>query len=782
MKETETLEQPAIRRGGQENDGSAPQGGLAGRSDQALRILIVEDDPVDLMAVHRMIGAGPRMFAEWDNASSLAEALAALDEQSPDVVLTELDLPDSSGLDTVRRLMAHSASPACIVVTDCRSDKIEGQAIALGVQDYLVKADVNARSLNLALRHAIERRRSECLLHESDAKFRAIFESSRDAIMILDRRGFLECNQATLDAFGCSCRDQFILRHPSELSPPRQPDGQDSAEAARERIEAAFATGSQFFEWLHQRIDGTVFPAEVQLSRVELNGTHVLQALVRDISERRRFEEDRTRLVHDLNERVKELDCLYGMARLVEQSGITLEGILNGAAHLVASAWQYPEITCARIVFGNREFRTGVFQETGWRQSATIKVSGKEAGCVEVGYLEERPESCEGPFLREERALLEAVAERLGRIIERQEAQEVVQIAATEWATTFDAITDLISVHDKDLRLTKVNKAFTDAFGKTQEELVGRHCYEVVHGSKEPWPDCPCRRVTETRQAHTVEFLDEHLGLYLQVLASPILDRDGNVAGFVHLTKNITERKQAEQRQTRLVDRLERANQELRDFAHIVSHDLKAPLRGIATLANWVVNDCSDKLDEEGKVNLQTIQEKARKMSDLIDGVLRYSRACSGEETHTDEDLKAVVEEAIAVLAMPASIDVAIETPLPAIRCDKTRMGQVFQNLLGNAAKYMDKSPGRIGVGCREAEDLWEIYVTDNGPGIDKAYHEIIFKMFKTAPNHKEQESTGVGLAIVEKIVKGMGGRIWVESVPGEGSTFLFTLPKARPA
>jgi signal transduction histidine kinase len=167
-------------------------------------------------------------------------------------------------------------------------------------------------------------------------------------------------------------------------------------------------------------------------------------------------------------------------------------------------------------------------------------------------------------------------------------------------------------------------------------------------------------------------------------------------------------------------------------------------------------------------------------MSDLIDGVLRYSRACSGEETHTDEDLKAVVDEAIAVLAVPASLDVAVETPLPTIRCDKTRMGQVFQNLLGNAAKYMDKAPGRIRVGCREAEDHWAMYVTDNGPGIDKAYHEIIFKMFKTAPNHKDQESTGVGLAIVEKIVKGMGGRIWVESAPGEGSTFLFTLPKAR--
>ena len=145
-----------------------------------------------------------------------------------------------------------------------------------------------------------ERRRAERALQESEAKFRALFESSRDAIMLLDRTGFTDCNEAALELFGCSSRDQFIVKHPGELSPPCQADGTASREAAQARIEAAFAQGSQFFEWRHQRLDGTVFPAEVLLSRFKLHGQIVLQAVVRDITERRRaeraIEESRERL------------------------------------------------------------------------------------------------------------------------------------------------------------------------------------------------------------------------------------------------------------------------------------------------------------------------------------------------------------------------------------------------------------------------------------------------------------------------------------------------------
>ncbi|MDD5223664.1 MAG: PAS domain S-box protein [bacterium] len=167
----------------------------------------------------------------------------------------------------------------------------QGKIVEIEINAVPIFEDGRVASVLSLARDVSERKRMENILRESEDKFRAMFESSRDAIMTLDRQGFLDCNRATLNVFGCSSRDQFIFKHPSELSPPIQPDGKDSMTAAQERIEAAFTTGGQSFEWLHQRIDGTVFPAEVLLSRIEIGGKQALQAIVRDITERKKAEE-----------------------------------------------------------------------------------------------------------------------------------------------------------------------------------------------------------------------------------------------------------------------------------------------------------------------------------------------------------------------------------------------------------------------------------------------------------------------------------------------------------
>jgi len=216
----------------------------------------------------------------------------------------------------------------------------------------------------------------------------------------------------------------------------------------------------------------------------------------------------------------------------------------------------------------------------------------------------------------------------------------------------------------------------------------------------------------------------------------------------------------------------------MNDFASIVSHDLKAPLRGIQTMADWLVSDYADKLDDKGKENLEMIQERSLRMTDLINGILSYSRAGRIQEDRTGLDLETVVHEAIDLLAPPSSIEIVVETPMPTVRAEKVQVSQVFQNLLGNAVKYMDKTEGHVKVGCLAQNDSWHFYVADDGPGVEEQYHERIFQMFSTAPHPEGKESTGVDLAIVKKIVEGMGGRIWVQSSPGQGGTFTFALPQ----
>ncbi|NQT03421.1 MAG: HAMP domain-containing protein [Planctomycetes bacterium] len=224
--------------------------------------------------------------------------------------------------------------------------------------------------------------------------------------------------------------------------------------------------------------------------------------------------------------------------------------------------------------------------------------------------------------------------------------------------------------------------------------------------------------------------------------------------------------------------KLENANQELKDFAHIVSHDLKAPLRGIKIISDWILTDYADKFDEDGREQMNSLSSRVEWMYKLIEGVLEYSRVGRVKEERVEVDLNKVVPEIIDVVAAPENIVITLESELPVIECEKTRITQVFENLLSNAIKYMDKPQGQIKIGCVEEDGFWKFSVADNGHGIEERHFERIFQIFQTVEQHDKFESTGVGLTVIKKIVELYDGKIWVESKVGEGSTFFFTLPK----
>ncbi len=227
---------------------------------------------------------------------------------------------------------------------------------------------------------------------------------------------------------------------------------------------------------------------------------------------------------------------------------------------------------------------------------------------------------------------------------------------------------------------------------------------------------------------------------------------------------------------------LRRSNKELQDFAYVAAHDLKAPLRGIGTLADWIASDYADKFDEQGRQQLRLLKGRVARLSELIDGILHYSEIGRVASRMQPVDLNELVLEMIALLDPPKHVDVTVEGRLPVVVCEKIRVGQVFRNLIDNAIKYMDKAQGRIEIRCEEQDGFWRFAISDNGPGIDGKYFEKIFQMFQTLAPRDERESTGIGLAIVKKIVDLCGGSVWVESKVGEGTTFFFTLPQQEMA
>lgn len=238
--------------------------------------------------------------------------------------------------------------------------------------------------------------------------------------------------------------------------------------------------------------------------------------------------------------------------------------------------------------------------------------------------------------------------------------------------------------------------------------------------------------------------------------------------------------------QQKLIEDLESMNRELDQFAAVISHDLKAPLRGIGNLASMLEEDLAPHLDASCHTNFELMRGRARRLENMIDGVLRYCRAGRADERAVHVDVGALVRELLELVATPAKIEITVD-PLPTIATARVPLEQVFINLIGNAIKHGSGPAPRIVVGGAPASSGYEFFVRDNGPGIAREYHDKIWGVFRTLASRDTVDTTGVGLAIVRRIVESRGGRVWVESAPGEGATFRFTWPivdasrRARP-
>ena len=234
-------------------------------------------------------------------------------------------------------------------------------------------------------------------------------------------------------------------------------------------------------------------------------------------------------------------------------------------------------------------------------------------------------------------------------------------------------------------------------------------------------------------------------------------------------------RERAEQL-ARIAAALERSNRELDAFAYAASHDLRAPLRGIANLAQWIEEDLQDKLSEDSREMLALMRSRMHRMESLIDGILQYSRAGRSHEPPRDVDVRALIEDVIDLLA-PESAEIAVEEPLPVFRAERLPLQQIFQNLIGNAIKHGGDGV-RIEISARDAGEFWEFRVADDGPGIPPQFHDRVWGIFQTLQPRDQVEGAGIGLSLVKKLAEAQGGRVGVESREGEGAAFSVWWPK----
>lgn len=338
-----------------------------------------------------------------------------------------------------------------------------------------------------------------------------------------------------------------------------------------------------------------------------------------------------------------------------------------------------------------------------------------------------------------------------------------------------------VVISDRDGKIEWVNSSFIAMSGYSLEEMKGIKPGKLLQG-------------TET-DAETVRYLKHQIELglpfnceiinysksgekyWVKIQGQALKDNNGEIIRFFAIEEDITNKKLLETQKEELLESLAKSNKELEDYAQVVSHDLKSPLRSIHSLLSWIKEDNDKEFNKETLSYLNMIENKVEKMDHLIEGILTYAKIDKVEIGIEQINLQEIVENIINIIHIPQNVTVKITDELPTIEADKFRMQQLFQNLIGNAVTYIDKPVGVVEVGCEKKNNHYLFSIKDNGPGIAPENQEKIFKIFQSFTKH--EGSTGIGLSIVKKIVETYKGKIWVESELGQGTTFFIKLNKS---
>jgi PAS domain S-box-containing protein len=387
---------------------------------------------------------------------------------------------------------------------------------------------------------------------------------------------------------------------------------------------------------------------------------------------------------------------------------------------------------------------------------------------------------------------LETVRTLKTALAELKQAENSLRRSYDLVKTIIDSMNDAISlINVRDFTIAGVNNVFLKNYGYSDEsEVIGKHCYEITHSRSDvcspPDDICPLVETVKSREHFSADHIhyDRHgNSIHVEVSTSPIKDEVGNVIQVVHVQRNITERKRAEQERERLLAELARSNKELEQFAYVASHDLQEPIRVVSSYVQLLDRKYHGKLDEKADSYIHYAVEGAERMHNLIVGLLEYSRISRQGDEFRPVDLNSVFSAAVSNLSASIRENNASITKddLPAVSGDKAQLERLFQNLIGNSVKFRRKDvPPVVHVSAKREDADWVFSVRDNGIGIEPQYFDRVFQIFQRLHSRGEYPGTGIGLSICKQIVDRHHGRIWIESTPGQGSTFLFTIPAYR--
>jgi PAS domain S-box-containing protein len=355
-----------------------------------------------------------------------------------------------------------------------------------------------------------------------------------------------------------------------------------------------------------------------------------------------------------------------------------------------------------------------------------------------------------------------------------EKAKEINDVRSALDESSIVTITD-----DKGL-LTFVNDKFCSISKYSKEDLLGQYhyldnpYYKLNNFIKNIFKTIASGQVWK---GEIMNIAKDRSIFWVYSTIVPFLDEKGKPYQYIAISSDITEQKQAQKKLNTVLTDLEKTNKELDQFAYIVSHDLKAPLRAIHNLSEWIMEDMPE-MPADVFSNFELMRGRVVRMENLINGVLAYSRIGKILIESQLTDLKIMLHQIIETIVPAEGYDIFIADTIPELKIPRILFEQIFTNLISNAIKYNDKPIGKVACLYESLTDIHQFTIKDNGPGIAEKYHQKVFKVFQTIEARDKKESTGVGLSIVQKIIEEQGGTIRIESTVGQGASFIFTIPK----
>jgi len=674
-----------------------------------------------------------------------------------------------------------------------------------------------------------ERKRAEDALKESEERFRQIVNTANEAFVSIDSEGRIAAwNPAAETTFGWPASEVLGKSLAATIIPPRY-------RQAHERGLRQFLTTGRApllgrrveIEALHR--EGHEFPVELTISAMRVGDGYVFNAFLHDITERKRAEQ-LVGLHH-------EITLVLAQAPTIEDALLRLlETIAKSQAWRFGAFWGLEEdsgaIRC-RATWHPASFDPGGFErstletavqrgselvgrvweggQTEWREKvdsgeATSRAEAAarsglgSAICIPVkserqvvGVMEFYSDELSAP---DEDLLeaLETIGSQVGQFIERKNAEEALREIQEGFRSAFEDAPigmALMSVAPESPgHLLQVNRALADLTGYSEERLRAIDLSSLTH------PDDREREQPLIQKLLAGGIPHYHLEqrylradgspVWVMLNASTVHNSRGKLLYGIAQVQDISERKQAEESLARAAAELERhaaelerSNADLQQFAYVASHDLSEPLRMVSSYVQLLARRYEGKLDSDADDFIGFAVDGTVRMQALIDGLLMYSRAGTADYSLVPVDCSEVARQALAMLearVRDTDADVTIDE-LPTVQGDPTQLAQLFQNLIGNAIKFVSDKQPHVHVSAEREPGAWRFGVTDNGIGIEPRHMERIFAVFQRLHSREAYSGSGVGLAICKRIVERHGGRIWVESTPGQGSTFYFTIP-----